>query len=209
MADEPLLLGLADGNMEENDDRICGWSTNKIGGTPNWLFGQPSDYPSCPLCGNVLYLVCQIYCPLSDSVFHRVLYIFGCVNTSCWNRNKGWKVLRSQAKDSNFFSKKKAENETSNVFEVDDWCDDAEDWGDDNDVSSTLQQCTGKLKLSEDKPDVEDTAGVQDFTMNCQNNETSASCVPHFAPLYISVFEAPDARGISAQPTEHERTLFM
>ena len=34
MADEPLLLGLPDGNMEENDDKICGWSTNKIGGTP-------------------------------------------------------------------------------------------------------------------------------------------------------------------------------
>lgn len=77
----------------------------------------------------------------------------------------------------------------------------------DNDVSSTLEQCTGKLKLSEDKPDVEDTAGVLHFTMNCQNIETSASCVPHFAPLYISVFEAPDARGSSAQPTEHERTL--
>ena len=34
MADEPVLLGLADGNMEENDDKICGWSTNKIGGKP-------------------------------------------------------------------------------------------------------------------------------------------------------------------------------
>lgn len=34
MADEPLLLGLPDGNMEENDDKICGWTTNKIGGTP-------------------------------------------------------------------------------------------------------------------------------------------------------------------------------
>ena len=34
MADEPLLLGLPDGNMEENDDKICGWSTNKIGGAP-------------------------------------------------------------------------------------------------------------------------------------------------------------------------------
>ena len=34
MADGPVLLGLADGNMSENDDKICGWSTNKIGGTP-------------------------------------------------------------------------------------------------------------------------------------------------------------------------------
>lgn len=34
MADGPVLLGLADENMSENDDKICGWSTNKIGGTP-------------------------------------------------------------------------------------------------------------------------------------------------------------------------------
>lgn len=34
MADGPVLLGLADGNMSENDDKICGWSANKIGGTP-------------------------------------------------------------------------------------------------------------------------------------------------------------------------------
>jgi len=34
MADRSVLLGLVDGNMSENDDRICGWSTNKIGGTP-------------------------------------------------------------------------------------------------------------------------------------------------------------------------------
>lgn len=34
MADEPTLLGLVDGTMSENDDKICGWSTNKIGGSP-------------------------------------------------------------------------------------------------------------------------------------------------------------------------------
>ena len=34
MADGPVLLGFVDGSMSENDDRICGWSTNKIGGTP-------------------------------------------------------------------------------------------------------------------------------------------------------------------------------
>ena len=34
MADEPFLLGIPDGNMEGNNDKICGWSTNKIGGTP-------------------------------------------------------------------------------------------------------------------------------------------------------------------------------
>lgn len=32
MVDEFLLLGLVDGNMMENDDNICGWSINKIGG---------------------------------------------------------------------------------------------------------------------------------------------------------------------------------
>jgi len=63
------------------------------------------------LCNNVLYLVCQIYCPLSNSEFHRVLYIFGCGNASCWNKNKSWKVLRAQAKDSNFVVKETTENQ--------------------------------------------------------------------------------------------------
>ena len=35
----------------------------------------------------------------------------------------------------------------------------------------------------------------------------SLSCVPIFAPLYISVIEAPDTRGISKQMTEHEKKL--
>lgn len=134
MADEPSLLGLVDGTMSENDDKICGWSTNKIGGSPvsstinqrfffrdnprgllallnffrircpdniiiennalfyycsqNWLAGPPSTYPSCSLCKRFLYLVSQIYCPLSDSLFHRVLYIFGCSNPSCWGKSQ-------------------------------------------------------------------------------------------------------------------------
>ena len=132
MADEPSLLGLEDGTMSENDDKICGWSTNKIGGTPvsllihqrfflrdnsrgllallnffrcpdniiiennalsyyfsqNWLAGPPSTYPSCSLCKRILYLVSQIYCPLSDSLFHRVLYIFGCSNPACWSKSQ-------------------------------------------------------------------------------------------------------------------------
>ncbi|KAL9962942.1 hypothetical protein ACROYT_G032100 [Oculina patagonica] len=209
MADEPLLLGLPDGNMGENDDRICGWTTNKIGGTPNWMFGQPSRYPTCPLCSNLLYLVCQIYCPLSDSVFHRVLYVLGCVNKTCWNKNTSWKVLRAQAKDSNFVSKETAARESSSRFEVDDWCDDAEDWGDPDEVSSGLEEFTGKLNLSEDNPDMTEPNKDQQLEISDQDKETSLSCVPHFEPVYISVIEATDVRRITPQMTEHEKTLLL
>lgn len=48
MADGPVLLGLADENMSENDDKICGWSTNKIGGTPvsTWVIFVINVYSS-------------------------------------------------------------------------------------------------------------------------------------------------------------------
>ena len=43
MADGAILLGLVDEIMSENDDKICGWTTNKIGGTPVSKLGLLDD----------------------------------------------------------------------------------------------------------------------------------------------------------------------
>ena len=45
--------------------------------------------------------------------------------------------------------------------------------------------------------------------MSDQHKETLLGCVPHFEPLDISVTEAPDAKSISTQITEHEKTLSL
>lgn len=209
MADEPLLFGLADESISENDDKICGWSTNKIGGTPNWLLGPPTHYPTCSLCKRLLYLVCQIYCPLSDSLFHRVLYIFGCSNTSCFNQNQSWKVLRCQAKDSNFgHSKEISTNESNCRLEAGDWCEGADDWGDETgDILLGLEQCAGNLHLSENDQDEEKEEQIGNSSKSNPQNASSNSGFPHFAPFYISVTEAPNQRENSTQLTKHEKKL--
>ena len=76
-------------------------------------------------------------------------------------------------------------------------------------MSSGLDELTGKLKLAEDKPDKVDCNKVLQLSMSEQHEEVSPSCVPHFAPLYISVIVAPDTRGISKQMTHHEKILLV
>jgi len=76
-------------------------------------------------------------------------------------------------------------------------------------MSSELEELAGKLKLAEDKPDkvhVYCKNALQVSTSE-QVKEMSPSCVPNFAPLYISVIEAPDTRGTFKQMTEHEKIL--
>lgn len=74
-------------------------------------------------------------------------------------------------------------------------------------MSSELEELTGKLKLSEDRATKVDRNKVLQLSTSEQHEETSLSCAPHFGPLYISVIEAPDTRGISTQMTKHEKTL--
>ena len=74
-------------------------------------------------------------------------------------------------------------------------------------MSSGLEEFTGKLNLSEDKPVTLDPNEGLQLNISDQHKETSLSCVPHFAPVYINVIEASDGRRISTQMTEHEKTL--
>ena len=74
-------------------------------------------------------------------------------------------------------------------------------------MPSELEELTGKLKLAEDKPDKVDCNKGLQLSMSEEHEEMSLSCVPIFAPLYISVIEAPDTKGISKQMTHHEKLL--
>ncbi|CAL8101522.1 unnamed protein product [Calicophoron daubneyi] len=58
----------------------------------------PSD--ESLLCRNCRHRMCflaQIYCPLSNSSYHRTLYFFVCLRNECQKAGGGWLVLRSQA----------------------------------------------------------------------------------------------------------------
>jgi len=123
----PVLLGFVDEYMETDTDHF---TTNKIGGSPDWCIPeQASPVPLCGECGSELIFVAQIYAPLSNSLYQRTLYIFGCIQTKCWNKSSSWTCLRSQVLDK--ASKVELKQETAMPMAATDWLGDADDWGDD------------------------------------------------------------------------------
>jgi len=143
----PVLLGLLD---EKVDGHVTDWSSSKIGGCMD-LMCDSFAHPCCKLCGRSLTLVSQIYCPLADSMYHRVLYIFACSQPKCWNKNESWSVIRAQKLDKTYQktvnvsdTKMEASEDDWGVDGSDDWgVDGADDWGDGND---------NYTKTSEDTP---------------------------------------------------------
>ncbi|XP_013384996.1 programmed cell death protein 2-like [Lingula anatina] len=131
---ETVLLGVCDEEVGEGD--VTDWKTNKFGGNPDFPSNVEPPTPVCELCGKRLLLVTQLYCPLQGSLYHRTMYIFGCVTKTCWNKSESWKVLRVQQLD-NGASETHQANTTSDwdvsketvVMATTDWCDDADDWG--------------------------------------------------------------------------------
>ncbi|XP_050533273.1 programmed cell death protein 2-like [Daktulosphaira vitifoliae] len=134
-ASNKVLVGFVDEPISANslDDSFM---TNKIGGFPN-IPEESNILPQCPLCGLNIPLLAQIYAPLSNSDYHRTLYIHACVNPSCWNKSESWICLRRQWKtlDNN------EENRKSSTFI--EWCDDADDWGE-----ASLVEENGNLSKS-------------------------------------------------------------
>merc|ERR1711892_45395 len=120
----PVLLGFVDEFMETGKEHF---TTNKVGGSPDWCTStQDPPVPLCGECGQQLLLVTQIYAPLSGSLYHRTLYIFGCIQTRCWNKSSSWACLRAQVKD-----KVETKQEPVVSLAATDWLDEADDWGDD------------------------------------------------------------------------------
>ena len=80
---------------------------------------------------------------------------------------------------------------------------------DSDDYSTALEQCTGNLSISENHTKEKSTKHVGNFTTRNPQNSSfdNRTGIPHFAPLYISVIEAPDQKEISAQLTKHEKQL--
>ncbi|XP_072029783.1 programmed cell death protein 2-like isoform X2 [Amphiura filiformis] len=95
------------------------------------MYPEHYKHPRCNLCGQALILITQIYCPLEKREFHRTLYVFGCVNKSCWNKQLSWTILRSQIPTRQPYelqSNTKTQPEPVTMA-TDEWCDDADDWG--------------------------------------------------------------------------------
>jgi pre-rRNA-processing protein TSR4 len=83
-----ILLGFPDGNISTQEDNDP-YST-KIGGKPNWLLeSHPLSHDAiiCKNCDKDMFLLFQGYVPLEDSIYDRVIYIFGCNQHKCVKKN--------------------------------------------------------------------------------------------------------------------------
>lgn len=86
---------------------------------------MPLSELACTLCQASCPLICQIYAPLENSLYHRTLYIFACIQPACWNQCQSWKCFRGQLRANDDLVK--SPQEPADTF---DWSDeDDDDWG--------------------------------------------------------------------------------
>ncbi|XP_077517357.1 programmed cell death protein 2-like isoform X3 [Amblyomma americanum] len=154
-----VFLGLKDEPVEGG---TTSWLMNKVGGVPDWTTSALKSLPEliCPLCSKRLLLALQIYSPLDKcDWYHRTIYVFCCINPSCWNKQESWKVIRSQecsarAEESSSCSAAKPPMSTDWLVGQDDWDDDS--WGDEsphhqahsNNSSQNLEACLGSITVT-------------------------------------------------------------
>lgn len=127
-AQEVTLIGLCDGQLDDNKDRPT-FLTNKVGGRPDWLPDISRQSPRCRCCGAPLVHVVQVYCPLDASPYHRNLHLFACPGPGCSGRPEGWTVLRSQGLEAEARTVSRPEPPQEAPLSATDWCDGADDWG--------------------------------------------------------------------------------
>ncbi|XP_071958920.1 programmed cell death protein 2-like [Antedon mediterranea] len=217
-----VLLGMKDEVLITNNSNFL---TNKIGGIPDWIYPNNLPNPLCKLCGATLYLISQVYCPLEGSKYYRTLYVFACANPSCWNQNGSWHVLRSQKLVTQVA--KKPEPKVENVvMSSNDWCDDTEDWGNENDnwdastddwgqenatcedmlsLQVEIHKEETKLDISEQSSlSVVKTKDSDEFSKQMFDLKLNENPVK-FASFYMNVFAEPTEN--EHVVSEHERRL--
>ncbi|KAA8496433.1 Programmed cell death protein 2 [Porphyridium purpureum] len=85
---------------------------SKVGGRPAWLVPEADKIPSasslvCESCSGAdgldtdlerepMRMLLQIYAPLDDAAFHRILYLFVCRRAGCQRGRGSFKVFRQQ-----------------------------------------------------------------------------------------------------------------
>ncbi|XP_032816273.2 programmed cell death protein 2-like [Petromyzon marinus] len=129
-----VLLGLLDGPVPPRS--ATSWSCNKIGGEPDCVPGVPLvGRTACGACGSAQTLVAQLYCPLEGSPYHRALHLLACPRATCSTSARGWRALRSQYLEPARAVPAPAPTppQVEPLMSTKDWCDGADDWGDDVD----------------------------------------------------------------------------
>ncbi|CAG8576364.1 1527_t:CDS:10 [Diversispora eburnea] len=116
-----IILGFPDDNyisLKEDNDPYA----TKIGGIPNWLIEScPAsyDFMICKNCGKEMFLLFQGYVPLENSIYDRVIYVWGCNQQKCMKKHSGSKIHSQISLTSGFNLGEKLFLSTSNSLTVD------------------------------------------------------------------------------------------
>ncbi|XP_063169150.1 programmed cell death protein 2-like [Candoia aspera] len=209
----PVLLGLRDAAVPPGDGPPSQDTASKLGGSPDWRPSVRVAHPSCGICKAGLLHVVQIYCPLEGSLYHRVINVFACATKGCWGNSESWKVLRSQylqvpRKEIQDCTWKQEQEWTQAAM---DWCDGADDWGEDYEEASS-ERCGIFTSFPRERH------CVAQFQRLCLGKNTGvfcdlaeeeqvkpSSCVPEFQPYYISVVDEEDY--LSCDDVDHVQRL--
>ncbi|KAH3662432.1 hypothetical protein OGAPHI_005684 [Ogataea philodendri] len=73
-----------------------------IGGTPIWLHPKsppPNELVQCLSCNKPMHLLLQCYANLADTLYDRVIYIFGCNDPKCRRKKGSVRAIRAVSKD--------------------------------------------------------------------------------------------------------------
>ncbi|KAL5284082.1 PDCD2L family protein [Megaselia abdita] len=131
-----VFLGYEDEEINENLKKHLNYSTNKVGGLPDFFpaLGEVK-VSNCPICNLSRPLVLQIYAPLENSKFHRTLYIFSCLNPTCSVQSNSWQCIRVEHLEKfQDFEVIGSKNSTRM-----NWCSGEDDWEDEEDFNDNEQ----------------------------------------------------------------------
>ncbi|KAH8929342.1 hypothetical protein BT69DRAFT_1315678 [Atractiella rhizophila] len=94
--DSAPILGFADGVITSSPD-LGDYTISRLGGFPVFPLSAapPVSCSDCVACKKKMPLLTQIYCPLPESNFDRVLYVWGCEDKECQRKGKSVRAWRA------------------------------------------------------------------------------------------------------------------
>ncbi|KAM9301696.1 F-box/LRR-repeat protein 8 [Gastrophryne carolinensis] len=190
-AEQKVLLGFKDVALE---DKVSSWDVSKIGGLPDLPPHVTLNFPTCPLCSSVLLHIVQVYCPLENSLFHRIIYVFACSKKPCWGKPESWVALRSQSLEGHKLDVPEPSSFQENKMAAADWCDDADDWGmDDNNDAFLSPPAPSQAEICPaGAPHTDWTSQMKNLTL--ADTQKSAQSDEVFHSYYIAVAEEEECQ---------------
>uniref|UniRef100_A0A672QMJ6 Programmed cell death 2-like n=1 Tax=Sinocyclocheilus grahami TaxID=75366 RepID=A0A672QMJ6_SINGR len=168
----------------------------------------PLQCPICSLCQRGLSHAVQVYCPLAASPYHRTINVFACTNPQCNGKSESWIVLRSQCLEDDI--KARQDNKTTACTESamsrTDWCDEADDWGMDDEEQEKVAERDVQMPNDSIGEGNDVSSRLQDLCIDGDHQSAlQPTDVPLFQPFYMSVMEETDLDGF--HDTDHENEL--